>query len=499
MAFRRRLAGAAVAVVAGVLAGLGSPAFAADSAESAKSAAPPGDADADAAAAQASAARAQALDAVYGYKGWNVPFPSYADTLTQDDGHWRSRLAEQGLGFQMQISPIFQANVLDTPRKVPSSGYLPCGANSLKYNCAGGRSYFGQRPDAYFSGVAFLTYDMSRHGVPDGQIAVGAHFGLTTDPNFSPNALRIQNLSWYQTLLDKKVEIKLGYFPTMPEFAGTTVGGLVTSPFGPTASVPVVLGMSSNNTGTPNFRATWRVTDSFYAQTGIQRSLPVNGPTGNPIYDEVRANRSGIAFSSSVPGTRVLYSNELGYKRPAAPGRAFTWLRAGALYNSSDFADFSRALQQSGATRRGSHGFYALADYQLTQPASESPYTAYRGMYVGTSFMYGDPRTSAFTRYYEARAYWYGPFAARPTDFLSVVYSHNQASRHARRVIDAYSAYTNLSAIDATNSITASYTARLRPGLYSTFGLGYTDKPSLQRFKGEGSSLNLLLSLYLII
>ena len=445
-----------------------------------------------------SAERGRALDAKYGYKGWNVMFPSYGDSLVADDGNWRTNLASHGFGFSVQGSAIFQNNLLDTPGRIPSSGYAPCGQNSLNYNCAGGRSYFGQRPSIMVANSAFLTYDMSQYGVPDGQIAVGANFGASTDQQYNPNTFRFNGISWYQTFLDKRLEIKAGYFANLPEFAGTFVGGMVVNPFGPSASIPIVLGMSPNSISTPNLRIKWNITDKLYAQAAVQRSLPVLGPTGNSIYDEVNANPSGLAFNSSVPGTRELYISEIGYKRPSATNTPFTWLRAGYMYNTSTFADYSRMLQDPHATKNGAYGLYALADYQITQSAPASPYTAYRGVYVGGSFMYGDQKSTPFTQYVEARAYLVGPSASRPSDMLSFVYSHNKANKYLQKALNVYSAFTNFYPIGESNSITAAYTYHVMPGLYATAGLGYTDKPSLSQFKGEGSSLSALLSLYWI-
>lgn len=449
--------------------------------------------------AQTSAERAFALDATYGYKGWNVPFPSYGDTLTLDDGGWRTALAAYGFGFSIQGIGEFQSNLLNTPSRIPTTGFAPCTPNNLGYGCAGGRSYFGQRPGAIFGNSAYLTYDLSQYGVPDGQIAVGANVNLSSDEQYSARAARLNGISYYQTLLNKKVEFKIGYFANMPEFADTFVAGLIVNPFGPSASIPIVLGMSPNSVSTPNVRIKWNLTDTVYGQTALQRSLPVHGPTGNSIYDEVNANPSGFGFTSTVPGTRVLSISEVGYKRSSSPEAPMTWFRAGYMYNSSTFGDYSRTLEDPTATKNGSYGLYVLADYQVTQTAAASPYTAYRGMYVGATFMYGDPKTTPFTQYYEARAYWVGPFASRPSDLIAVVYSHNKANKNVTNVINAYSAYTNFSAITGANSVTASYTYHVMHGLYATAGLGYTDKPSLSTFSGEGSALNVLLSLYWII
>lgn len=441
--------------------------------------------------------RAYMLDAVHGYRGWNVPFPSFGDSITRDDGHWRTRMAEHGFGLAVQSIPIVQANTLDNPRRVPDYA-PPCMPENIEYNCAGGRSYFGQRADYYVSNLAYLTYDSSRWGVPDGQLAFGGHWGLASDEAYSPKTVRVFLLSWYQTLADGKVELKAGYFPSLTEFMGTFVGGAVTMPFGPNGFLPVAMGMSPNNISTPNLRVTWHASEATYAQLGIQRSMPVMGPTGNPLYDEVQDNSSGLKFDSGIPGTRILYTGELGYKRDAMPGNPHIWVRGGAFYNSSDFTDFSRLLSHpESATQKGALGVYLLGDRQVWQQAPDSPYTAYRGLYLGASYMGGEATVAAFPRYYEARAYWLGPLDSRPRDMISLVASHNAISDHLQHVTDAYSPYTRLFANEHSNSVTASWMFHLRSGVYATVGLGYTDNPSLQYFEGQGSSLNLLLSMYI--
>src|ERR1700760_3177361 len=61
------------------------------------------------------------LDKVYGIKGWNIRFPSFGDTLTQDVGGWRSSLASAGFGaIEFNITWL-QANMLDNARAGPNS------------------------------------------------------------------------------------------------------------------------------------------------------------------------------------------------------------------------------------------------------------------------------------------------------------------------------------------------------------------------------------------
>jgi porin len=433
------------------------------------------------------------LNTLYNFKGWNIPFPSYSDSLLQDYGGIRSTLATYGFGFIFVGDTLFERNMLSGPSVTPSN--FPRCTTPLGGVCSGGQAYFGQKPSVFTAGTGFLTYDLSRWGIPDGQLVVGGQYGWTSDQGFSPNFYGFKNLSWYQTLFDKKVEIKIGIVPTALEWTGSTVGGNWANPFGSAASIPVELGQSSADIATPMARVTWHITDKLYDEIMVQRSLPVNGPTGNPIYDEVSSNPISIRFSSPIPGTRELYMDEFGYKQVATPGIYQTWLRFGALYNTSEFKDLSKLLIDPTATRSGAGGFYFYADRQIWQQDPFSPSSAYRGIYAGMAAMYAPPEVAAFSQYYEARAYWYGPFDSRPTDMLSLVYFHNVVSHYLADATNLTASQTGIYGRNSTNTVTVSYTAHISPGIYGTVGLQYTDHPSIQYFQSEGSSLNFLGSL----
>lgn len=448
--------------------------------------------DADKPAAALSPGR---LDATYGYKGWTTYFPSYADTLSQDAGGYRSTLADYGFGFLMLSGQIFQANMLDTPRQVPASFPACTSANHLGGICAGNQAYFGQSPSYYSIYNPFLTYDLGQVGLDGGQLAVSAMLTRTDDEAFSPDTFRLDTLSYYQPMLDNKLELKVGWLSVSNELIGVNIGGNYGSPFGSSATIPVELGMSFSPAAAPAARLKWNIDNVFYNQFVVQRSLPVNGPTGNPIYDEVNSGRSGgLNFGSDVDGTRVLFANEFGYKTPAMPGSPSTWIRAGAMYNTSDFRDFSQLA--TNGTKSGSHGFYFLADRQLWQQDPSSPMTAYRGIYGGVSAMYTPPETAAFYQNYEARLYWIGPFDSRPTDMVSVIYSHNEVSPDLSNFVNGFKSFTDIGANRNTNTISAAYTAQVAPGAFASVGVSYTDNPSISYFDGQGSSFNIVASLF---
>lgn len=448
------------------------------------------------------------FDSTLGVKGWNFPFPSMGDTLLQDAGGFRTALAKYGFGFLEFNVTVGGLNALNTPDRVPGSSYVPSLGMSLPYPactgtsgpvCAGGQTYFGQRPSYYNASLAYMTYDMSRWGVPDGQIAIAATKVNSSDQDYFPTTnSKLLGLSWYQTLASKSLEFKVGYVTNNQEFVGTYIGGNFANPFGPTASMPVELGMSIGPTPTPSARITAHLTPEIYNETAVQRSLPVNGPTGNSIMDELHYNPTGFRFS--VPGAGALFVNEFGYRNEAAPNVPQNWLRAGVLYNTSKFKDYSRFTGDPAVTNKGSWGLYLLGDRQLWQQAPDSSFSAYRGIYAGLSYMYAPPRNAAFSQYFEGRLYWIGPFDSRPTDMLLLVYSHNITSHYlADAVNGATSAlfdqgYPVPKAARSSNTVTMSYLAHIRPGLYASFATSYTDKPSFQYFAGQGSALTLQLA-----
>lgn len=438
--------------------------------------------------------RLNELNKRYGVKGWNIPFPSYADSLLGDGGGWRSALASAGLGLQVYNLAIFESNVLDTPRRVPSY-YPPCISRYSQATgalCAGNQTYFGQRPSYINETIAWLTYDLSRWGVPDGQLMVAGQYSTGNDVGYIPNVFQLYQLAWYQTLLDKSLEIKFGYVTNTTEFIGTFVGSNLANTFGPSGSIPVQLGLSI--LPTPSFRTTWHITDTIYNQAAVQRSLPINSITGNVVFDETLTNPSGFNWSGPK-GTGELFIDEFGYKRPASPGNLQTWLRLDVLYNNSTFRDFSRLPGNPFATHAGNFGVTFLADGQLWQQDPSSPLTAHRGIYAGMSVMYAPPETTGISQYYEGRAYWIGPSDSRPTDMLSVVMARNVVSHYLADATNQFSGLTGAFAARSSNSVTATYTAHLMPGLWGTIGVGYTDHPSLAYFKTEGPSLNVLASL----
>jgi len=428
------------------------------------------------------------FDKVYGYKGWDFPFPSFGDSLLQDYGGFRSTLAKYGFGFLAYDVTIGSVNMLNTPTNGPG----PSNATLSNPNAPPSRQqYWGQRP-AILNGLdPYLTYDLSQYGVPDGQIAIAATYSWSSWQHYFADKLTLNGLTWYQTLFNKAVEVKLGYIANGDEWIGTFVGGNIASPFGPSAFIPYAMGLSQSPAVQPTAWVKWHMTDNLYDQFGVMRSMGINGPTGDIFYDDAHYNPTGFNFTE--PNGRLLGMNELGYHSQPAPDSPSTWVRVDTMYNTSKFANY-----QTGGSTTGVGSIMFLADRQIFQAAPHSPFTAYRGIYAGVSAMYAPPQTNVYSQYYEGRLYAVGLFDARPTDMTSLVFSHNVFSHYVTDLTNEYAAVTGISAHNASNTITLSYTAHLMPGIYGTAGVAYTDHPSLTYVPKDGSSLSFLYSMFTV-
>ena len=453
------------------------------------------------------------VDKLLGIKGWNLTFPSFGDTFLQDYGGWRSSLASVGIGVIEYNVTRFQTNMLDAPREGPR--FNPFYEST--------QSYWGQKPSFNNFSVLVLTYDLSRFGMPDGQLQYSGFSTYSTWQGFVPDTLTTNFLAYYQTLFDRQLEIKFGLLANQNEFAGQTVGNNFVTTGGPANTILTQLGMSVSPVSTWSFRVTSHFGDQFYNETAVMRSLVVNGPTGNAVFDtdalnptrfDWNVNTSSYSPTAEVgaPGTGELFVNEVGYKQVVKPNSLYTWVRLGALYNNSTFHDFTKSVGDGGLTRgpigptkEGNYGFYLLGDRQFWQSAPDLPETAGRGLYVGATIMYARPQTTPITQYYEGRVYVKGPFESRPKDLVSLVGYYQVSSPY---LVD------NLNTLHAvgtygkpqTWSATVGYLANLRPGAYLTVGLNYTANPSQANYFGpslanpsqpfEGNALNIQMTLF---
>ena len=393
-------------------------------------------------------------------KGINISLPGPEDTIDPDYAGIRSSLAALGIGYIGYSNNNFWHNLL--PHEQSTFGE---------------QTYNGQKPTFLTNNVMQMTYDLSRYGIPDGQVVVGGIAVYDTWEPAGPNALSLATLTYYQTLFNKQVELKFGYLNNLIEFWGPFLAGtLSASIFGPSSAIPVELGFNHYAWTTPGINIKINGPEGFYNKMGIQRASNPDGP-----FAEKTANPSG--FEWSTPNSGVLVINEVGYRKQAAPGQPATWVRASPLFSSSRYIDYA-----TGGRSTGNYGAYFLADHQFVQLAPVDGQAA-RGVYAGVTAMYAPPEFNRFSQFYELRAYGIGLLPSRPRDLLSLVIARNVFSHY--QVEDALQ--SGQLAHSGSLSITVAYSGPIAPGIRAGIGLGYTDHPSPVIYTPQtGSALNLL-------
>jgi porin len=396
------------------------------------------------------------------WKGINVVLPPASNTIDQDLFGMRPALADAGIAWFGFSQNTEYTNVLHAARTT------------------GGRQvYNGQSPTGLSANFLGITYDLSRYGIPDGQIVAVGFYTSTTWTPLGPNSLNVGALSYYQTAFDKHLEIKIGLLNNSFEYAGPYVAGsLNAGTFGPSGSLFFQGGLSNLITPTYGFNVTVHPTEQIYDKFGISRALNPDGAVF-----EHNNNPTGMNWSTTNAGT--YYINELGYLRASAPGVARIWLRGGASSSSSRYQD----LDHPGNRATGDYTLYALGDLQVLQTSS-APGEARRGVYVGFSTEYSPPSLARFSQYYEGRIYGIGLLPGRPADQTSFLITSTTFSQDAV----AAARKSGLLAHGASQAITYSYSALVIHGLYLNAAVSYINHPSAITYTSStGSALNVIV------
>ena len=156
-------------------------------------------------------------------KGLTIALPGPQDTIDPDFAGIRSSLAALGIGYIGHTNNSFFDNMLPAERTT-----------------FGQQLYNGQKPTFFTNNVMHMTYDLGRYGISDGQIVVGGIYNYDTWEPAGPNALSLATLSYYQTFLNRQVELKVGYLANVVEYWGPFLAGnLSSSIFGPSGLIPV--------------------------------------------------------------------------------------------------------------------------------------------------------------------------------------------------------------------------------------------------------------------
>ena len=327
-----------------------------------------------------------------------------SDHLFGDWGRQRSKLEEKGI----------------TPRLIL--------VTDLAGNSRGGRSQGATAPSSV---ELSLFFDLEKiAGLKGGSILASfserwghnlsrEHIGNTfsTQQIFGFQTWRVLDVSYQQKLFDNRVELRLGRFAAMDDFLvspynfGFMQNAFCGNPFGIILSAP---GMSA-------YYGTWaalgkvKPTKRSYVMTGVYNGDP-----------KVRENKyHGVNLSLHGP---LFAITEAGYQINGLPGdsQRLGNYKLGAWYDRSTLTNFD-----SGASKRGSWGYYGLFDQVLVPFGAAG---SNRGLGVfGSATVAPNSRVQQLPLFVTAGVSARGLFDARPRDVLSIGVASGYFSEHLKR------------------------------------------------------------------
>ncbi len=396
----------------------------------------------------------------YRWKGLIINFPLPSNTIDLDAGGLRRKLADDyGIGYIGLATVTFYDN-------------------ALRHDHHGLQSYFGQKPSVLSQNIAAVTLDLSRYGIPDGQIVVEGTYQTTSWNAGGPTTLNLGTLSYFQTLFNKHLDVKIGLLGNSFEYVGVfTAGSLSSGQFGVGAQLSGETGLNAILFPSYGINLTAHITRNFYDKFGVARATDPGG-----IVLEHNNNPTGLNFNTPNSGAYVI--NELGYRTLSTPGSMSTWLRTGASYSASHYAEEDHPKH----TSDHNYFLYLLGDRQLLK-VSSAPKESYRGLYAGFSVEYAPPNLNPFSQYYEARLYGLGLLPHRPFDQMALIFTDNIFSQF---FIERLNSVHQLTHTDS-KAITASYSFQVTHGVYLNAGLSYIDNPTPFTYTSStGSAINVI-------
>lgn len=324
------------------------------------------------------------------------------------------------------------------------------------------QTYNGQRPS--FSGTlaTITTYDLSRLGWwgKKSQLTFEVNSWRTVyrDAGLNDDAA-VSQLSVEQEFAGGRVRIQYGYYGMLGQFIGLFLGAsTASSALGPTSIIPNLAGMAAFKPVPGADIRLYSKSGRFYDHFGVARSQSPDG-----FLADSEANPTGLKWS--VPDTKPIYVNEIGYRVASSADSRMTWIRQGTVYNRTLYLDY-RNPERKGSNR----AFYLVADHQFTQPDVSAPY---RGWYFNLKANYAPAEHNIFSSDYALTLYSLAPFAKRPGDMVSLGYTRTEVSDDARH----YLAALGMAPVRFSSTASASYALRAFRGIYWVNTLSYTRNP----------------------
>lgn len=321
-------------------------------------------------------------------------------TMTGDWGGLRTALDQAGFHFRASYIGEYAYNF---------SGGKRIGGDYAQQWAAGMDVDMGKVAGPTFDGGTFHVSFNLREGrnvtteYVGNKIDVQEIFGDGQD-------LRLAELSYQQTLFNKVLDLKAGFFVMGDDFARTGIlcdfenDAFCAHP----VSLPSNTGWSDYPLGKWGGRAKVNLPDDIYAEIGV---IDVDPP------DSLHDNGFKLNFQGS---TGVLFPVEFGKTVALGPAALPGHYKVGGYYDTSQAPD----VTNPSINYSGRYGGYFLADQMVWsfQPGTD------RGLILVGNATVSDKRTATFPWYLTAAIVAQGPFNARPHDFIAIGYVRDQVN-----------------------------------------------------------------------
>jgi porin len=314
-----------------------------------------------------------------------------------------------------------------------------------------------------------LTYDMRAFHLSNAQLVLdGAIQKVSWYPG-GPESVDFDEATIYKGFLNDNLQFKAGYMSNAEEFIQMKVGGLANNgAAGVLGVLPYNVGMSNKPQQAPSFNIRENLPNHFYAKVGFQRSYSPMGSVGEQAQDKVGFRFApGPVFDAAhgvyTKGDKLLTIAEVDYQKSQYKIPMQLWIRAGYMNNQTKYRNYN-----SNQYDTKNYLLYLVGDKQLTQP---DPANQRHGLFIGGSAMYTPPAVNKYYQYYEARAYYSGPFKSRPSDFFSLVGAHSVYSPDLTKSKPA-GMFSK-----SSWALTPTYNLKLYRQAYWVNALGYTQGP----------------------
>ena len=327
-----------------------------------------------------------------------------SEHLFGDWGGLRSKLEEKGITPRL----ILVTDLAGNPRGGRSQGATAPSSVELSL-------FFDLEKIAGLKGGSILASFSERWGHNLSREHIGNTF--STQQIFGFQTWRVLDVSYQQKLFDDRVELRLGRFAAMDDFLvspynfGFMQNAFCGNPFGILLNAP---GMSA-------YYGTWaalgkvKPTRRSYVMTGVYNGDP-----------KVRENKyHGVNLSLHGP----LFSiSEAGYQINGLPGdsQRLGNYKLGTWYDRSTLTNFD-----SGASKRGSWGYYGLFD-QVLVPFGAAGSNRGFGVF-GSATVAPNSRVQQLPLFVTAGVSARGLFEARPRDAVSLGVASGYFSEYLRR------------------------------------------------------------------